>query len=68
MSNTSDASDQDIVFKNKKNKGADLKAPHVCDPFFASAVPESSGIEKRVVTRDGKVPKLEKNILKEKEY
>lgn len=52
-----------------KHKGPkiDFKAPHVIDPFFASAV-QGEEIEKRVVSRDGKVSKLQKNIDREKRY
>ena len=41
------------------------KEPAFVDPFF-QIVEDSENIEKRVVDRDGKIPKLQKNIEKER--
>lgn len=56
-------------------KKPEAKAPHMLDPFFAEAADAGAKVaknpeaaEKRVVNRDGYVPKLQKNIIKEQRY
>lgn len=62
--------------ETKKPKKEPKKAPHLVDSFFlevqqakgAKVAYNPESVEKRVVARDGYVPKLQKNIIKEKMY
>ena len=56
-----ESDDENTAKNDKKQK----KEPAFVDPFF-QIVENSENIEKRVVDRDGKIPKLMKNIEKEK--
>lgn len=70
MSTNSDGSE------TKKPKKENLRAPHLIDSFFlevqqakgAKVAQNPESFEKRVVSRDGYVPKLQKNVIREKMY
>ena len=54
--------DKQVDFENFKTESTTKKEPKL-DPFFQTA--DSEYVEKRVIARDGLIPKLKKTIEKE---
>jgi len=65
VKHVNEARKQVILNPDDKSKEKQNRAPHMIDPFFASAVatPDPSiVVEKRVVEKDGLIPRLQKNL------